>query len=387
MVTGTAKIVVDLGNSETRVKTYYGKTPKGNPRCRLSVLSNRYARVPQHMLETYIEEGNYSQADSCIFEVNGDFYCNGRLCANEFAQKDIAPSAIEKKYNSFVTKLALINALHEGYMTVADLANCDVNNLDIDLELYLLLPPEDVSFGAKKLSDMARSITEIKFFMPEMRKEVKIASVRVLPEGLCAFIGTVFQSKGAVRNGYAHLMDNNESTLVIDIGAGTTDFVLVRGASVVQTSLFTRPIGGNNVSRMVQKSLSDRGLNLPVNIISRGCEVGYVITGSKKVDITENIAEAKQYVSSQLVNAVQAFFESSMIDINTINNILVCGGGAEIPEEGSGVEPISTYILEYIRQLCPYIQLIEIPYSQKDGERVRISPRMLNITGAGILAE
>ena len=45
MVTGNATLVVDLGNSETRVKTYFGKTAKGNFRTRLSCLSNRYSSV------------------------------------------------------------------------------------------------------------------------------------------------------------------------------------------------------------------------------------------------------------------------------------------------------------------------------------------------------
>lgn len=386
MVTGTAKLVVDLGNSETRVKTFYGKNRQGAARSRLTILSNRYAQIPSHMVDGYISDGVYTEEDSSIFTMNKTAYCNGRLCDTEFAQSSFRPSAMEKKYDSLITKLELINALKQGYMTVADFANCGVESLDLDWELYLLLPPEDMDFGAKKLAELARSIAEIDFQMPELRKEIKISKVNVFPEGLCAFIGTVFKNKGTVRPGYSYLIENMESTLICDVGAGTTDFVMVKGAQVVSTSRFTREIGGNNVHRLVQRSLRQEGIPLPDSAVAEGCEKGYVKSGSRQVDIVKHIADAKQTVSRQLVDAVQEFFESSMISIRTISNILVVGGGAEGSPNGD-IQPISTYITEYIKKLSPDIKLIEIPSETHEGVVTRLSPRMLNITGAGILAE
>ena len=386
MVTGTAKLVVDLGNSETRVKTFYGKTMKGNARSRLCVMSNRYAQIPAHQVDGYVSEGVYSEEDSTIFTHNRTVYCNGRLCDIEFSQASFRPSAMEKKYDSLITKLELINALHQGYIAVADFANCGVESLDLEWELFLLLPPEDMDVGAAKIAELARSITEIDFQMPEMRKEIKISNVKVFPEGLCAFIGTVFKSKGAIRNGYSYLIENQESTLICDVGAGTTDFIMVKGAQVISTSKFTREIGGNNVHRLVQRALRGRGISLPDSLVAEGCEKGYVKSGSRQIDITKEIAQAKQTVSRQLVDAIQEFFESSMIPIRTIANILVVGGGAEnSPNED--IQPISTYITEYIKKLSPDIQQVEIPSEVKDGITSRLSPRMLNITGAGILAE
>lgn len=386
MVTGTAKLVVDLGNSETRVKALYGRTSKGVPRGRMSVLSNRYAQIPGHMVDGYISDGVYSEDDSAIFTYNNTVYCNGRLCETEFSQTSFRPSAMEKKYSSIITKLELINALHQGYMTVADFANCGVESLDLTWEMYLLLPPEDVDLGAKQLAELARSITEINFQMPELRKEIKISKVQVFPEGLCAFIGTVFKDKATVRPGYNYLIENRESTLICDIGAGTTDFVMVKGAQVVSTSRFTREVGGNNVHRLVQRSLRQEGISLPDSAVAEGCEKGYVMSGSRQIDITEAIADAKKTVSRQLVDAVQEFFESSMISIRTISNILVVGGGAEGSPDGA-IKPISTYITEYIKRLSPDIKMIETPSESREGEVVRLSPRMLNIIGASILAE
>lgn len=386
MVTGTAKLVVDLGNSETRVKVLYGRTLKGRPRGRLTILSNRYAQIPAHLVEGYISDGIYSEDDSSIFTHNGTTYCNGRLCETEFSQSSFRPSAMEKKYDSIITKLELINALHQGYMTVADYANCGVESLDIEWELHLLLPPEDMDVGAKKLAELARSITAIDFQMPEIHKEIKISSVKVYPEGLCAFIGTVFKNKGTVRPGYNYLIENMESTLICDVGAGTTDFVMVKGAQVISTSRFTREIGGNNVHRLVQRSLRSEGITLPEGVVAEGCETGYVMSGSRQIDITKQIADAKQTVSNQLVDAVKEFFESSMVSIRTIANILVVGGGAET-SSNPAIQPISTYITEYIKRLSPDIKLVEIPTEMKEDVETRLSPRMLNINGASILAE
>ena len=140
------------------------------------------------------------------------------------------------------------------------------------------------------------------------------------------------QSKTSLRPGYADIVNNAETSLICDIGAGTTDFMLVRGAQVVSSSLFTREIGGNNVHRLVQRTLRNRGISLPDSEVRKGCEVGYVMSGSRRIPIANELADAKKMVSRQLVDAVQEFFESSMISIRTISNILVCGGGAEAPD-------------------------------------------------------
>lgn len=389
MVQGTAKLVIDLGNSETRVKTYFGKNMKGNARSRLTVMSNRYAEVPQNLLEGYLNDGVYTDEESRIFNCNGNIWCAGRLCEEELAHASSRPTAMEKKYNSLISKLSILSAFSQGFLDVAEFANCSVDSLDVDWEVIVLLPPEDLQVGGRQMGDMVRSIEKIDFLMPELHKDIRIkeGGVKVLPEGFCAFLAVVMQSKTSLRPGYANIVNNGELTLVSDIGAGTTDFMLVRGAQIVSSSLFTREIGGNNVHRLVQRALRNKGISLPDSEVRKGCEVGYVMSGPRKIPIASELADAKKVVSRQLVDAVQEFFESSMIPIRTISNILVCGGGAEAPEDIEGIEPIANYITEYIRVLAPDIQQIELPVEGKDENRRRLSPRLLNIIGAGYMAE
>lgn len=387
MIKVTAKLVVDLGNSETRVKTIYGKTAKGTPRSRLSLLDNRYSTISEDKVEFFLDGNSYSPGNSSIFKVeNGLYYCNGELCNMEMHHTSFRPSALEKKYEAAVSRLSLINALRKGIEDVADFSNCDVNSIDIEWEIYLLLPPEDLESGAKPLSDMVKSIKTVDFIMPKLKKDIKIKAVNVLPEGVCAFFGVVYKRKNSIRPDYKYLVENGESSIIFDIGAGTTDIVMVKGSKVVHSSRFTKEVGGNNVHRLVQRSLRNRGISLPDEVVREGVNSGFVKNGSKMLDISEDISAAKNAVSNQLVDAVQEFFETSMISIRTISYILVCGGGAEA-SLNENIDPISNYIVRYMKKLSPNIELIKLPTVVSEAGRVTVSPRLLNIIGAGIIAE
>lgn len=383
MVNGTAKLVVDLGNSETRVTTYFGKNSKGEDRKKTSILSNRFGELPESKLNLYLDNDVYTEANSRIFKHNNAYYSNGLLCDTEFGSIAIRPSALEKKYNSLVTKLTIINALCRGYEDIAEFTNNDLDSIDVKWELTLLLPPEDIDAGAKDLAEMAKGITEIEFALPKVSRDIEVTGVKIFPEGFAALIAILFESKGVLRKDYTYLVEEDTTTLICDIGAGTTDFVLARGCSIVSSTRFTREVGGNNVHQKVRRLLKEQGIVLSDSAVRKGCEAGFVKSGAKKYSITDEIAKAKSDVSKQLVDAVQEFFEDNMIPINSINNLLVCGGGSEASSV-EGIQPISDYISDYMSRLSKHIHLVELP---KDEEGNPMSSRMLNIIGAGILSE
>lgn len=386
MVNGTARLVVDLGNSSTRVKTYFGKTAKGTPRCKLSFLDNRYGIIPEEKLGNYLDSDVYTEENSRIFKLNDIIYCNGTVCNTEFSATAIRPTALEKKYESLVTKLTIINALSRGYEDIAEFTNSDIDAIDVEWELILLLPPDDIDAGASKLVELAKSIDSIEFLMPGFEKKVNITSGTVYPEGFCALIGVLFENKGVLRPEYGYLIGEDTTTLICDISAGTTDFMLAEGANVISSTRFTKEIGGNNVHQRVRRMLKDNGIVLNDRIVRKGTETGFVKSGAKEYDITDQINAAKSEVSVQLVDAVQEFFEDNMLPVQSINNLLICGGGAE-SSDNPDINPIANYIEEYMLRLSPNIHLVELPTVTVNGERVKASPRLLNIIGAGILAE
>ena len=81
MVEGRASLVVDLGNSETRVETIFGKTKTGRPRKRISILSNKFGELPDERL---LKNPDYDSENSKVFEVEGGtLLCTGDMCDKE----------------------------------------------------------------------------------------------------------------------------------------------------------------------------------------------------------------------------------------------------------------------------------------------------------------
>ena len=49
--------------------------------------------------------------------------------------------------------------------------------------------------------------------------------------------------------------------------------------------------------------------------------------------------------------------------------------------------PISNYIIKFLNRLSDGLELLELPVIEVDGEDVKISPRLLNVMGAGVASE
>lgn len=390
MVSGEATLVLDLGNSSTRVATKYGKNSKGNPREKINVVSNAFGTIPENMVQSYLNNDVYSEENSRIFRCNDEVYCNGKICSTEFESTVLRPTSLEKKYNSLAAKLAIINGFCKGYEAIAGFTDNAIDGIDVKWNLVMLLPPEDIETGAKELAEMARSIKKIKFLMPKIEKDIEIQSVKIFPEGFAAYIAVVFEEVGKVREGYADLIEDGNRTLIVDIGGGTTDYSLADGASIIASTRFTREIGGNNVHQRMRKLMRDKGYTLSDSAARAGCEKGFVKIGAQKVECIEEIQQAKKEVARQLVDSVQEFFENTMLAIQSINNILIVGGGAE-ESNVDGIKPISNYIMEFMQRLSKNIGLVQLPVSKKEVDgvvtEVKMSPRMCNIIGACILAD
>lgn len=388
MVNGTAKIVLDLGNSETRVTTKFGLSSKGNPRVRMETIDNAFSRVcgldsesGREVLDQMLHNELYTAENSRVFEHNGQAYCNGYMCENEFSVMAQRPGLYDK-WKSVETILALKNAFCNGYLALADFTNTDVENIEVDWEVTMLLPADKIELGGKPMADIVRGIGELRFFMPEFTKKINVKSVKIFPEGFAAFIGVLYEDVGVVREKYRYLVEPEVSTLIVDIGAGTTDIMLVRDGNVVSTSRFTEDIGGNNVHRSLITAVKKKGYKISDKTARMGAERGYIKSGAMKIDIREEVAEAKREVSLKLFDSIKTYFESSMIQIQSIDYLLVVGGGT-MHSDVEGIEPISNYIYQVIKDLSENTELVELPDMPDGG---KMNPRMANIIGASILA-
>ena len=95
------------------------------------------------------------------------------------------------------------------------------------------------------MTSIVKDITVIDSVFPSIKIDVTVSNVIVLPEGFCAYAGVVYEKGETYRSSHKFLIDEN--VLVFDIGAGTTDCVLIKQNKLIQNSKYTITQGGNNV--------------------------------------------------------------------------------------------------------------------------------------------
>ena len=389
MVEGTATLIVDLGNSETRVTTYFGRTQRGNRRKVTSQLSNIFGRFGDDTeYRNIMDSQDYTDDDSRVFTLNGERYCTGKMQEAEFSTNNIRPSGNVKKYASIESKLALCNAFCQGYEDIARWTECDLSGIDVVWNLTVLLPADDMEMGAKAMADLARSIGELDFQMPELKKELAIKHVTILPEGYCAFLGVAFERANVVRAGYEDLFDKDTFTLIVDMGAGTTDLSIVRGGGLITSSKYTETIGGNNVEAKLRQIIRHMGIPRVNNSrVSEACKTGILKQGVKTYDLHDQLDTAKRDVASELVQMIKDYQDFANVNLADISYVLVCGGGSTTNEDDPRMHPITDYIIEFLHNASDGIALIDLPMVENDGKTVKASPRLLNVMGAGVASE
>ena len=403
MVQGNATLVIDLGNSSTKGMVLFGKDSQtGKFRERRFDLSNQFAMVSSD----YVVPADYSDTTSTVLtidaEVNGKpvkgTYCNGEVQAKEKPTGVLRPTATRKKYELDTTALSFELSFLYGCKAVMNMARVnDFSQLDVTWKVVTLLPPGDIEDGKDKTESIIRSIKKINASYPVCDTNITIERVAVLPEGYCAYIGVVYDKGHVFRPDYKFL--NDETVIVFDVGAGTTDCMLVKNGKLVQTSKHTVNKGGNNVFQIVKRSLEMKGLDLEDSDIQNGIIKGFVKDGATQVPIFEIVNKAKQDVSAIIVEDFIGFLERTDIKVRSIGYVLVCGGGSMNDSDCEEIRPLSEGLVSNFKELSPNACLIDIPthiVSKSDDEdedgslkkvEEQISPRDLNLIGASILAE
>lgn len=400
MVQGNATLVIDLGNSSTKGKVLFGKDSQtGKFRERKFDIPNIFAPIS----EDYVVSPDYDDATSTILRVDtelngrqikGDF-CNGELQAKEKPLCTIKPSASDKKYNLDSTVLSYRLAFLFAYKAIMNMQRIsDFSQLDITWSVVTLLPPGDLDEGKEPLIELVQSINKLEAVFPKVDLPINISKTVVLPEGYCAYAGVVYDVGHQFRPDYKYLTE--ESVLVIDIGAGTSDILLIKNNKLVQNSKYTITQGGNNVYQLVRRKLRMMGLDIDEASIKEGIIKGEIKDGSKKVSIVNIVNDAKSEVAQKIVSEIQDFFDLTDIKARSIGYVLICGGGSMQDSDVPEIAPMSDKVIASFKVLSPNAELVKIPthvvskeLPDGDLEKVEemISPRELNLLGASILAE
>lgn len=403
MIQSKAKITIDFGNSETRVRVSV-KQSGGKSIKRMFTLSNRFAPVP----EGYVPTSDYSSETSTIMCMSGDEVrgivegtrvCNGDLAMKEFYDALGKPTAMEKKYTSQYTKYSFQLAVLFAYRALMQINRAtSIESMDVTWDVVVLLPPGDLDEGQSYIHEMIKNTTELRFDYPNITIPFKVDKVGVFAEGFCSYVGTVFEDDFSVRKGYEDVA--TDVTIVIDIGAGTTDILIVENGKIVHKTLYTIELGGNQVTSRV-RLLAKQRLNARVSesAIQEAMHTGFLKSGSSTVDISDIIRKEKETFARNIVSEVQEFFEATSFPVITIGKALVCGGGAidsEMPDAAERTGSMASGIVGFMKKLSPNIQLVPLPVIEtiSFGENGTVektvgnaSPRDLNLIGGSILAE
>ena len=380
MLTGTANLIIDLGNSSTKCKVQYGKDPNtGKFYQRRFDISNVFAPISSD----YEVSDEYNTETSTIINVDAKIngaqirgnFCNGELQEKEKPLTTIKPSATSRKYELDSTILSLNMAFLKASEAILAMNHTtDFSQLDVTWNVITLLPPGDLDEGKDKMTEIIKSLTEVVSIYPKVNIPLKLNNVIVLPEGFCAYIGLVFQEGLKVRPEYKYLTE--ETVLVFDIGAGTTDCLLIKNNKIVHNSKYTVNQGGNNVYQYVRRKLKLKGIDIEDTAIRAGVVSGVIKDGSKELNITDLINEAKEEIATKIVSEFQDFIELTDIKLRSIGYLLTCGGGSMSEKDTLA---LSDKLVAKAKSLAPNISAIKLPDD--------ISPRDLNLIGASITAE
>lgn len=412
MTEAKATLVLDLGNSDTKCRVYYGTNPQtGKKRFMRFDLPNSFALVED---DYQVDETYYDPYTSCMFRVNqceGDentlitgTFLHGKIQKAEKANSAIRPTAKIKKYLNKTTTLSYIRAVFEAQRCIARMAGTTVDQVDVEWNIVALLPPRDIKVGASMLANMIKSIKSVEYLYPSITVPFKVDKVAVYPEGYAAFVALAFEEGANAttlkRAGYENL--TNEITMIVDIGGGTTDILFIRGdngkLSVVSGAMATIPKGGNDVRESVKRQVEEdnNGLVLSDEAIMNGCITGFVKDGKRQVDVSQAVITAKNIVSSTIANEIQGLMDVVDFSIREVENLLVCGGGS-IGSGHDSIKSLADYIEDSLHDYIPYIELLKLPKEivvtvddttgAKVQKEVEFNPRDLNLIGAGILGE
>lgn len=394
LVRGIATLVLDEGNSETRGMVIYRE--EGKEVFRESFTrSNKFSLAKKLMKldGTLNIPEQYTAGSSLVFDINTNvgnvpvqgIYTNGEVCERELYKTLIRPTAMIPKYENTTTVLSYIVGVYKAYEIIARRLNCNMKDLNIAWRTYLLLPPDNMEAGKGVLIDMMKSIKSIHFLYPDITLPLNVVECDVYPEGFCAYIGVLFDKDIKIRPDKANLTKSN--VLVIDIGAGTLDLIIIENNKVVSESKKTIDYGGNQVMQYVKRELTKAGIYLSEEDIEQGTRIGQVRNGGDILSIVSLINAGKDETAGLMVNEIRDYFEQTQYPRAKINGILICGGGA-LEAENRDIHTLSDDIMKFMNKLTPNASLIELPQKiDEDGVSTpEISTRELNLYGGTVLA-
>lgn len=362
----TVGILIDYGNSSTRFYTIYDKHSW------YKELPNQYVKLTENLPPEYVN------VESNSFKVNDVLYAQGVYVTRECSTMAVRPNSLQKKIVQQVTMLTTHLVINYALRLVAKYRKCTVGDLDVEITLGILLPAgehnKDAEVFKAKLKDLhhIEAVTPIAF-----ETDVNITKVMLLPEGAAAYMNAIYK---IADNGDYVIRDENKmftegDLLVVDIGAGTTDIVLIRDGDLTLSSKDTMHKGGRAIESMLKQRLEERfEYKISDKDVRHILETGTLVQGTVTHDVRDVLDGVKDAFSNVLFNYLVEYIERHEIELRALKGLLVVGGGALETKDSDGnviSQKIADVLIKYIKGLTNTVALANIADD----------PRKMNIDG------
>ena len=345
-------IVVDLGNSETRVGIFL------NGKFYEKDIANTFAALPAK----YSLKREYINEDTIVFKLDKGYYAHGKLVEMEFLGRALRPSSLEAKTDQLVTRLSLVMVLYTAQYLVAKELGVALGDVHLDIDFTIALPPLEHDISESKMADLIRGIDGIDLFSPRISLPMTISNVKVVPEAVTAFFGAFYEEINGSLGEYPLNAPFSEGyVLIIDIGAGTTDVALVKDTELQLESKDTFKIGGNQVESLLLNEVKRQELGSPSeSAIKEAVRTGFLTLGQQSIDMSETLESVKQIFSQKIQTELVRYFERISVDLLEIKGLLLVGGGGLPSMRGNAIttNPLSDYFMTFFKKLAPHCELL-----------------------------
>lgn len=358
-------LLIDLGNSETRMTLLVGDKAK------TTILSNRFAALPP----SYTIPEEYNNSKTSILEYKGTYYANARLAEREFVGQLLRPYAVEYKTDQIVTEISLSLVFLHALIQLSEAYATPLDNLEVEFNVSVLLPPLEHDTQGEKMEEIVRSINTVNAILPfTVSKSYDIGEVKIIPEGVSAYFAVIFEEGLGTLLEVAENKEFQEGyVMILDIGAGTTDVVLIKDTELLLNSKESFKRGGNTVESNLIAEINRKYKFKPQDIKSV-IQTGILAEGSTEHDVSDLLTESKVKYTRILSPELSTYLERMSISLKEVKGILLAGGGS-LPTVRDGVvvsDAMSKVLLEELQDKAPNIKIVST---------LKLDPRYLNITG------
>lgn len=384
-------LVVDLGNSQTRAAVI-GKEGLIKPIREYFVLENAY-HIYKH--KDGFNLAGYEGSGSVIFKANNSkdsvMYTTGSI-SKEYVGKE-QPTGLTTKYKANTTEIGLARTMIEALTIVAKQEGKTVSEIAqvIEVNLIVLVPPLEVASALTHFEQKYAKGMYIGVAFPEslaLGANIKINNVKVLNEGLMGYMAATIDYTKMNNRELKYDITKSE-VLVLDIGAGTTELMLINNNKMVENSRTTLRIGGLNVINKAKGYIEEmHEISISNEQAREAAITGYLTIGRKQIDVIDIINNTRAEVAEATVNDINNYLSGMTIPLTSVTDILVFGGGA-IKAKGTGLKSIDSYIQQTLTDYAVGAEIVDLSdYIDKEvderitGDVLTFNERTLNIIGA-----